>query len=433
MEKEFGRLLDRMAGSGFDVEKMPRRDFIKVAAGMAGVSLLAACGSTGAGGNGGVDLAQWYHQYGEAGTQQAVLRYAKEYTKANVKVSWVPGDYAGKLSTSLAASSGIPDVYESSPSLQLVQANQCADVSDLYTDEVKADYEQSTLDGLTINGKQYGVKIVGDTGVLYYRKSLLQKAGVQPPTTFDELISATKKLTSGNVKGLFVGNDGGIGALQGLTMWSGGSDYIVNNQIAFDNDRTALGFSKIRELNKTGGLLLGSPTDWWDPSAFTQGLAAMQWTGLWAMPGITKALNDDFGIVPWPALDASGKPATFLGGWTAMVNGHSKHINEAKAFIKWLWIDNVKDQEDFNLSYGFHVPPRKSIAAKATKLQSGPAAQAVQFLTQYGHATSPLWDANMGTYLNDAVSNIVKNGADAKTEVHNAAQKCQAELQKLLG
>ena len=112
-------------------------------------------------------------------------------------------------------------------------------------------------------------------------------------------------------------------------------------------------------------VLLGSPTDWWDPSSFTQGLAAMQWCGLWALPGIQKAVPDDFGVVPWPAFSSSvGKPSTFLGGWTAQVSAKAKNMEAAKAFVKWLWIDNAKDQEDFNLSYGFHIPPRKSLAAK---------------------------------------------------------------------
>ncbi|HEX4204409.1 MAG TPA: extracellular solute-binding protein [Ktedonobacteraceae bacterium] len=433
MEKDFQRILDRMTKAGLDVDKMPRRDFVKVAAGMVGLSAtLAACG--GSGGNSGPALQQWYHQYGEAGTQQAVFKYAKGYTKANVKVQWTAGDFGTKLSAALVAPGGGPDIYEGGPSLAAVKANQITDLSDLYTPDVKSDYTDTILNSLTVNGKIYGVKMVTDTGVLYYRKSMLQKAGVQPPTTFDEVIAAAKQLTSGNVKGIFVGNDGGIGALQGLALWSAGhgNDFIVNNKIAFDNDRTALAFTKMRELAKSNAVLLGSPTDWFDPSAFTQGLAAMQWTGLWAMPAIIKALGDDFDVVPWPALDSQGIPTTFLGGWAEMVNGKSKYIDQAKAFVKWLWIDNVADQQDFNLDYGFHVPPRKSIAAKATKLQSGPAAKAVQYLDQYARYTSPLWDANMATALNNAVSNIVKNGADAKTEVHNAAQQANAELQKIL-
>ncbi len=51
--------------------------------------------------------------------------------------------------------------------------------------------------------------------LLVYRKSLLSAAGVQPPQTIDELLDAAKKLTTDRVKGLFVGNDGGVGILAG--------------------------------------------------------------------------------------------------------------------------------------------------------------------------------------------------------------------------
>ncbi len=412
---------------------MSRRRFLGYTGATLSTAMLAACGGTG-GSTSSLKLSQWYHQYGEAGTQQAATRYAKAYTAATIDMHWTPGDYAGKVNTALLGNNG-PDVYEGGVSLDAVNAGHLLDLTDLYTGDVKADFNPTSLNALTVNGKIYGVKMVDDMGLLYYRKSMLSQANVQPPKTFDEVIDAAKKLTAKNVKGLFVGNDGGIGALQDMALYSagGGNDLIVNNKIAFGNDRTALGWQKIRQLNQSGSLLLGAPTDWWDPSAFTQGLVAMQWTGLWAMPAIKKALGDDFGVMAWPALDAQGTPATFWGGWAELVNGKSKHAAEAKAFVKWLWIDNTKFQQDWNLSYGFHVPPRKSAAATASALKSGPAADAVQFLNQYGHTYSPLWDAVMGTAKNDAVTNIVKNGANPTAEVQKAAQKCQAELTKLLG
>jgi multiple sugar transport system substrate-binding protein len=46
-----------------------------------------------------------------------------------------------------------------------------------------------------VDGKIYQVKMVDDMGVLYYRKSILEKAGVQPPTTIDELIAAPRRST----------------------------------------------------------------------------------------------------------------------------------------------------------------------------------------------------------------------------------------------
>src|SRR4029453_9003281 len=224
-------------------------------------------------------------------------------------------------------------------------------------------------------GKTYQVKMVDDMGVLYYRKSVLDKAGVKPPTTIDELIAASKALTTKDQKGLFIGNDAGGtpsfggGALLGQILWTVGSDYLTaDNKPGFTTPEVKESFAKMRELFLSKSILLGAPTDWWDPSSFTQGLAAMQWCGLWAMPGIKKAIGDDFGVVAWPAFSSSGgKPSTFLGGWGAVVSSKSPNGGGAKAYSKWLWIDNTKNQEGFNLSYGFRVPPRKSLAATATK------------------------------------------------------------------
>ena len=78
-----------------------RRRFLQYGSSMAlGGSFLAACAGTSSGGGGSSSnssvpsLTQWYHQYGEAGTHEAVLKYAKEYTKANVTVNWDSGSWA---------------------------------------------------------------------------------------------------------------------------------------------------------------------------------------------------------------------------------------------------------------------------------------------------------------------------------------------------
>jgi multiple sugar transport system substrate-binding protein len=418
-----------------------RRDVVK--------SMLVAGGAVVFAGYGRVDraaaqdkvrLSQWYHQYGEEGTQQAAQRYAEQYTtefpNVEVEMVWVPGDYEGAaLPAALLTDSG-PDVYEDHPSVAMVKAGQVEPLDDLLTDEIKADFHPNNLAINTIEGKLYGIKMIDDMGLLYYKKSALEGAGVAPPTTMDEVIAAAKALDSGRVKGLFVGNDGGITGLNTILPWSAGSDFLdpATNEITFNNDRTVLAYQKLKELNDSGALLVGAPTDWWDPSALTQGLAAMQWTGLWAMPGITDALGDDFGVVAWPALDAQGTPTTFWGGWSECVNpkGENKQIEEAKKFVKWLWIEKTDLQQDWSLSYGFHVPPKLSAAASAEPLKTGPASEAVNYLNQYGKILPPQWTAAMFTILNTHITNIVKNGADATAEVAAAAQECQAELEKTL-
>ncbi|MEU0091962.1 twin-arginine translocation signal domain-containing protein [Kribbella sp. NPDC006257] len=88
------------------MSEMSRRDLLKRTGGLAALLALTSCGSNtgrpsggGDGGTSNVKLAQWYHQYGENGTREAALKYAKAYAAANVAVQWIPGDYGSKLAS----------------------------------------------------------------------------------------------------------------------------------------------------------------------------------------------------------------------------------------------------------------------------------------------------------------------------------------------
>ena len=400
-----------------------------------GSSFLAACAGTGNPTNGNASLPtlqQWYHQYGETGTHEAVLRYAASFKQANVKVSWIAGTgnaYPDKVDAALLGSNP-PDVFEKpSISVSQVKAGQLEPLDDIIAD-AKSDFLPADLAPFTVDGHVYGIKMISDPTFIYYRKSLFQKAGLQIPQTVDDLIKAAKKLTTSDMKGLYLGPDGGVSALYYIAAWASGGDFLsTDNKVVFNSDRVAAAYEKIYELNVSGGVLPDAPTFWWDPSSFTQGLVAMQWCGLWAMPGITKALGDDFGIFPWPALDAQSQPATINGGWAEFVAAKGKNVALAKALVKAMWIDSTPTQIDWNVGYGFHVPPRTSIAAQTTKLQSGPAAEAVSILNKYGHAQPTLWNAAMDTALTNAVSSIVKSGKNSLNLLNQAADTCNSQLQ----
>lgn len=430
---------------GRSLPSISRRRFLQssgavVGASALGSSFLAACAGTSGTGSGNSSLPtlqQWYHQYGEAGTHDAVLRYAKAFTKANVNVSWIAGTgnaYPDKVRAALLGSNP-PDVFElPSLSVSQVKAGQLEPLDDIIAD-VKSDFLPADLVPYTVDGHVYGIKMLSDPTFIYYRKSLFQKAGItQVPTTVDELITVAKKLTSGNVKGIYLGPDGGVSALYQIAGWATGGDFIsADNKVVFNTDRMAAAYEKLHELNVSGGVLPDAPTFWWDPSSFTQGLCAMQWCGLWAMPGITKAIGDDFGIFPWPALDAQSQPATVNGGWAEMVAAKGKNVAVAKELVKALWITGTQTEIDWNVGYGFHVPPRNSTAQQTTKLQSSPASDAVTILNKYGHAMPATWDAAMDTALTNAVSSIAKDGKNALSLLNQAADQCNTELQQELG
>ncbi|HEY9334691.1 sugar ABC transporter substrate-binding protein [Kribbella sp. NPDC050459] len=418
-----------------------RRAVLGGALGLAAAGVLGACGSnkgTGAAATGGggskVSLSQWYHQYGEKGTQEAAKKYAAEYTDATVQIQWIPGDYPAKLSSGLSSGNG-PDAFEGHLERSLVSSGQVVPLDDLIAD-VKDDYAEGDLAANSIDGKLYSIPMINDPQMLYYRKSLFEAKGIKPPQTLDDLIAAAKELTDKSVKGLFAGNDANNtgGGLTTAAIYSTGGRFLTaDHKIGFDPAKVAEVLLKLRKFAADKSLLLGAPTDWWDPSAINQNLCAMQWIGMWAVPGMSTALGaDEIGAFPFPAA-AGGKPAVVSGGWSAFVSAKSKNIDAAKAFTKWLWVDKTDLQEDWSLSYGFHIPPRKSLAAKASKLQSGPAAESVKLNTDYGVQGDPNWTPAMSTALTDAVTRVIGKGGDPETELAGAVKKINTELSKIFG
>ncbi|MET8942664.1 sugar ABC transporter substrate-binding protein [Streptomyces sp. NPDC004542] len=421
--------MSAMSSSNWD-----RRSIFRAAAGMAAAGTLAACGSnTGrSGGSGsGKQLTQMFHAYGEAGTEQAIKRYAAAYKKAGVNTQWITGNtFETKLFSALLTKQA-PDVFEFHPQLQLVKSGQVADLSDLI-DPVKDDFNQNDITSHTVDGKIYGIRMIDDPQFFYYRKSMLEKAKVDVPTTLDELIEAAAKLTTDKVKGAFLGND--FTAVQNNLIGSAGAESLdAKNQIAYHTDGVVEGLKKLRKLFSSGHVLLDAPTDWWDPSALDQGLCAIQWGGMWSMPVMQKALGDDLGIFPFPKVGDSGRPSVTNGGWSMFVNAKGKNVDAAKEYVKWLWIEQKKYQEDWALSYGFHIPPRTSIANGAAKLKSGLPAEAVKLFTDYGHFDNIAWDQVMITAFNDVIASAVRKNGNPEAALDACDKKVDVELKKLFG
>ncbi|MFC5639758.1 ABC transporter substrate-binding protein [Kitasatospora cinereorecta] len=381
-----------------------------------------------------ITLQQWYHAYGEAGTKEAVKRYAAAYTKANPKVAvnitWVTDEYEAHVTSMLEADRG-PDLFEFADfRRRLVLDGRVAPLDDVIRD-YQVEFSRSTLDVATVNNRIYGIKMVDDIMMLYYRKSALAKARINPPTTFDELVHAAKVLTGNDRKGLYVGTNG-IGDAGYLLLWSAGQELVRGNRVAFNTPEAAQALAGLRRLTESKVLLKDLPGDWQDPTPFIQGTVAMQWCGLWAMPAIDKQLEDDYGVLPWPSFGTSGAPVTRVGGWYQLVNAKSAHLEEAKKYAAWLWLQQSAIQKDFSVSYGFHVPARSTVAATTVQLVRNAAADnTVDLARRYGRSFPNIWNAG-GTAFDTALTAIA-GGSDPAGELSKAAASCQAEVDRQQG
>ncbi|MGY3680561.1 ABC transporter substrate-binding protein [Streptomyces sp. TE33382] len=419
------------------ITELSRRRFLGGSLMIVAGAVTAACSTDPTGGSSSsgarTTLNVWYHAYGEAGAQQAVLRYATAFTKANpdiaVKVSWVPGDYNSKLNATLLTDAA-PDVFEIGDfSESLARRGQIAALDDLYG-SAKADFNENAVSSVTVDGKLYGVKTIDDVMVLYYRKSRLSKAGITPPATFDALATAAKDLSTKKNKGLFVGNDG-LGDSAIMAVRSNGGDLVADNgKAVFDSPQAREALTGLKRLHDDKSLLLGFTTDWWDPSAITQNVVPMQWCGLWAMPAIKTALGDDFGVMPWPAFKAGGTPVVRVGGWTTCVNAKGKKVDAAKKFVQWLWIQQSDLQKDWSQSYGLHIPPRKSVAAAADKLSQGTAKETVELAAAYGKNNPGTWSTAVSTVFTTAATKIVGGQGDPARLLEGAAKQAQSDIDK---
>ncbi|MDO5094566.1 MAG: extracellular solute-binding protein [Propionibacteriaceae bacterium] len=409
--------------------------------GLAAVATVSACGSnTGLGGDsssaGGGDqvmLTQWYHEYGEEGVKEAVERYAAEYAGATVEVKWTPGDYPQILGAQLLTDS-VPDVFEveQGGSLDMIRSGQLADLTALI-EPVKNDFNDAVIKRFTFDGKIHGIPQTIDMQLLYYRPSLLNAAGVPVPETFEQLVAAADAVASGEIGGFFAGNDGGIGVLSSLLIWASGHEQLnaERTEVAFLTDDFYAALAAYRNFVNSKGFVQAASADWFSGDAFVNGEAAMQWGGLWSLPDMLTAHGDDVGVVPFPAIGATGRLAVPFGAFGACVAAKGKHVDAAMDFVKWLWLDQTDKQVEFSDAFGTHIPARKSLVSRATKLADGPGAQAAAFVEQHGFANDIMWSGALGDAYSAAVSEVVKSGQDPRQAFENFAQLATAELEKL--
>jgi multiple sugar transport system substrate-binding protein len=316
----------------------------------------------------------------------------------------------------------------------MIKAGQVADLTDTLGDAA-SQFSKPVLEAASWEGKVYGIPQVTDMQMLFYRKSVLSKAGVEPPQTMADLITAAKAVATKDMGGFFAGNDGGAGVLTQMLIWAAGQEMIndAKDGIGFDNADGYAALAAFRDLRSSGGLLKSASKDWFDAAPFTNGETAMQWTGLWTLPDVEEAFGDDFDVLPFPAIGSNGRQAVPFGAYASAVAAKGTNPDAAKAFVKWLWVDQENDQVDFANSYGTHIPAKPALVAKTTKIASGPGAAAAKFVDELGHAPDKLWTSAISQAMVGAVTNVVTKNADPKSEIGKVATKAKSEIKRVNG
>jgi multiple sugar transport system substrate-binding protein len=176
--------------------------------------------------------------------------------------------------------------------------------------EFRSRFIPITLHGAEYQGKLYGLPIAVSARALYYNKKLLDRAGVKPPTNWDELVEVARKCTQPE-QGIY-----GFG-VQGAKvetdvywyyfLWANGGEILSPDQkrAVFNEPAGVEALQFVCDLVHQEKVTEPNPTAY-DREAlqeqFKAGKLAMMITGPWFWGMLEKEVPDlEYGIAPIPA------------------------------------------------------------------------------------------------------------------------------------
>ncbi len=290
-----------------------------------------------------------------------VTEQAQAYMDANPDVELViepiSGDIWEVLKTRMAANEE-PDIFymDIFQSAQFMDAGKLAPLNDALSDEDKADFDEALLNGFTgADGNLYGVPKDYSTLALYYNTQMLADAGIEPPTTWDELESAAAALTDedAGIYGLVLQNE--LPRAQPF-FYSAGGSMMVDGVPTLNTPENIEAYQFFIDLinNKYAQtpqqMGLG-----WSGDAFATGTVAMAVEGTWMVNSLLEMAPDlEYGVVPIPQKD---EPASMQFTVAYSMSNNTEHPEVAKDVISFL---TSTEQQLVVANAGRSMPARKS-------------------------------------------------------------------------
>jgi arabinogalactan oligomer/maltooligosaccharide transport system substrate-binding protein len=295
----------------------------------------------------------FWHAYGTGSAEEAALakvleQAAVDLPQYKINVLQVPfNDIFNKYRTDVAAGGG-PDMFIA-PNDSLgddARAGLIADITDLAAGKL-GDYSQLAIDGMSLDGKLYGIPETIKAVLFWYNKELLPT----PPATTDELKAL---MESGQYVAFSYGcyhHYGFFEAFGGQIFddsWKVVADQGtgVTDAVTYLNDLYQISKANSWSKNDSDGL-----------APFTEGQAVAITNGNWAMGDYYKALGDKLGVAPLPAGPA-GPAAPMLGVDGFYFNPNS--TNQEAALEVALYLTNASSQEIMMNEAG-HAPVNTTV------------------------------------------------------------------------
>lgn len=204
------------------------------------------------------------------------------------------------------------------------------------------DFVPAALGSVKKGDNLYGLPIVTETTVLYYRKDILEKAGLQPPKTLDELKEQAKKLNDPK-NGLygFVSRGKRSPAVTQFSsyLYANGGDFMKDGKATLNTPEAIKAFEYYGSLLKNYGPPGTLNMSWPEAMAvFTQGKAVFYTDASALYTNATdpskSSVADKVGFAPFPAGPGGNKVAA-PPAWALGIGANTEKEDAAWQFVQW--------------------------------------------------------------------------------------------------
>jgi multiple sugar transport system substrate-binding protein len=193
-------------------------------------------------------------------------------------------------------------------------------------------------------GNYFTMPWVNNSVVLWYKKSMLKAAGLQPPKTWAELQSDAAAMTKNGNYGILTPSasaDVTDQTLYSLILSNGGD--VLNrsnpNQITFNDPKSVQAIQFYKTLSQYSPPGSGGYDRPQAQAAMTTGKLGMFIYGSWMAGALQQAhVFNQFGVTAVPGGPANnGKTGSFMGNMTLMMFKNSKHAAMAQKFAEYMY------------------------------------------------------------------------------------------------
>lgn len=424
--------------------------------------LLTACGgsSTGNGSNtstsstpGVLDsnkkyTVNFWEAFASGANKTSLEALTKQYMQkhSNVTVNLQAYDSYATLKTKITAAiaagkpPAISQVYEEWAT-QYQQSNQIVSLQPFisgkngFSQSELSDFYPSMLKDGQLNGKQYMLPFNKSVIVLYYNAHALKAAGINPPTTIDEMMTDLTKVTKPD------GSQWGLSYTPDVDLWSilykglGGTDFVSadGKSVAFANgaDATAAkqALNELTPLVQSKALHVTTGFNWQNDFASQKSVFAISTVASYSF--IKKAIGGafQFSEAPIPA-GPKGQFTTLFGTNLAMYAGVDADTQSA-AWDYMKFLTSPDSNSTFVQQTGY-MPVRQS-AFNSSALQDyftkNPARKAGPQSLQYGFVAStvPAWD-QCRNIISNAFTSVLKGQSSSDDAFSKMVSSSNAAL-----